>query len=150
MKDKSNKPITWNEQLDQGFDILKEHVCLAPTLILLDPSKPFEVKIETSSYWIGIVLYQGANLLHLRVNKTYSMLILTSRKRIVCIHIHFKNLKTFLYGNRFVVTTDPKCLKYFCDHQDSFRNEAWWAELIKVFSLSIRYLKILWMALSML
>ena len=38
---KSTKPIPWNDNLDESFITLKAHVCEAPSLLLLDPSKPF-------------------------------------------------------------------------------------------------------------
>ena len=58
---KSVKPIQWNDLLDTSFNVLKEHVCQAPTLVLPDPSKPFDVETDASDYAIGVVLYQGGH-----------------------------------------------------------------------------------------
>ena len=55
---KSTKPIPWNDHLEECFNILKKHVCSAPTLTLPDPSKPFEVETNASDYAVGAFLYQ--------------------------------------------------------------------------------------------
>ena len=52
------KPIVWNATLDLAFKELKDLVCKAPSLLLPDPSKPFEVETDASDYAIGAVLYQ--------------------------------------------------------------------------------------------
>ena len=54
---KSTKPIVWNATLDLAFKELKDLVCKAPSLLLPDPSKPFEVETDASDYAIGVVLY---------------------------------------------------------------------------------------------
>ena len=55
---KSTKPIVWNAILDLAFKQLKDLVCKDPSLLLPDPSKPFEVETDASDYAIGVVLYQ--------------------------------------------------------------------------------------------
>ena len=52
-----------------------------------------------------------------------------------------KTWRHYLYGNRFVVTTDHQSLKYFCDQQDLTGRKARWAELVQDFDFSIRYRK---------
>ena len=47
---KSTKPILWNATLDLAFKELKDLVCKAPSLLLPDPSKPFEVETDASDY----------------------------------------------------------------------------------------------------
>ena len=51
----------WNAILDLAFKELKDLVCKAPSLLLRDPSKPFEVETDASNYVIGVVLYQMVN-----------------------------------------------------------------------------------------
>ena len=55
---KSTKTIVWNATLDLAFKELKDLVCKAPSLLLPDPSKPFEVEIDARDSAIGVVLYQ--------------------------------------------------------------------------------------------
>ena len=43
---------------DLAFQELKDLVCNAPSLLLPDPTKPFEVETDASDYAIGVVLYQ--------------------------------------------------------------------------------------------
>ena len=54
---KSTKPIVWNATLDLTFKELKDLVCKAPSLLLPDPSKPFEVETDASDYAIGTLSY---------------------------------------------------------------------------------------------
>ena len=55
---KSTKPIVWNATLDPAFKELKDLVCNAPSLLLPDPSNPFEVETDASDYTIVVVLFQ--------------------------------------------------------------------------------------------
>ena len=45
-------------KLELAFNELKDMVCKAPSFLLPDPSKPFQVKTDASDYAIGVVLYQ--------------------------------------------------------------------------------------------
>ena len=49
-----------------------------------------------------------------------------------------KTWRHYLYGNRFVVTTNHESLKYFCDQQDLKGRKARWADLTQDFDFSIR------------
>ena len=69
------------------------------------------------------------------------MLVYGSRKGIIAVIHALKTWRHYLYGNRFVVTTDHESLKYFCDQQDLKGRKAWWADLIQDFDFSIQYRK---------
>ena len=47
----------WNATLDLAFKELKDLVCKVPSLLLPDPSKPFEVETDVSDYAISAILY---------------------------------------------------------------------------------------------
>ena len=111
------KPIAWNEQLDKSFETLKEHVCQAPTLLLPDPSKPFSIETNASDYAIGVVLYQGSHPIAFESKKldvAQSQYSVQEKELFAVIHA-LKTWRHYLYGNKFVVTTDHQSLKYFCD-----------------------------------
>jgi hypothetical protein len=142
-KHKSTKPISWNNQLQECFNILKEHVCTAPTLTLPDPSKPFEVETDASDYAIGAILYQDGKPIAFESRKldpTQRRYSVQEKELFAVIHA-LRTWRHYLYGNRFVVTTDHQSLKYFCDQQDLTGRKARWADLIQEFDFSIRYRK---------
>ena len=69
------------------------------------------------------------------------MLVYGSRKGIIAVIHALKTWRHYLYGNRFVVTTDHESLKYFCDQQDLKGRKARWADPIQDFYFSIQYPK---------
>ena len=140
---KSVKPISWNEQLDKSFETLKEHVCQAPTLLLPDPSKPFSIETDASDYAIGAVLYQGGHPIAFESKKldaAQSRYSVQEKELFAVIHA-LKTWRHYLYGNKFVVTTDHQSLKYFCDQPDLVGRKGRWADLMQDFDFSIRYRK---------
>ena len=74
----TNKTSIWNVPVDLNFTTLKEHVYKAPSLLLLDPSKPLWVENDASDYVVGhvifyedskIVAFESKNIfIHLSVN----------------------------------------------------------------------------------
>ncbi len=140
---KSTKPIPWNDLLEESFRALKEHICNAPSLLLPDPSKPFEVETDASDYAVGAVLYQDGKPVAFESKKLSSAQCRypVQEKELFAIIHALKTWRHYLYGNRFVVTTDHQSLKYFCDQQDLMGRKARWAELIQDFDFSIRYRK---------
>ena len=54
----------WNATLDLAFKELKDLVCKAPSLLLPDPSKPFEVETDASDYANKAERLKAAGLLH--------------------------------------------------------------------------------------
>ena len=60
---KSTKSIVWNTIVELAFKELKNPVCKPPSLLLPDPSKPFQVEIDASDYAIGVILYQDGKLI---------------------------------------------------------------------------------------
>ena len=114
---KSVKPISWNEQLDKSFETLKEHVCQAPTFLLPDPSKLFSIETYASDYAVRVGLYQGGHRIAFESKKldaAQSRYLVQEKELFAVIHA-LKTWRHYLYGNKFVVTTDHESLKYFCD-----------------------------------
>jgi hypothetical protein len=50
--------FSWGKEQQQAFDDLKNHLCLAPVLSLLDLQQLFEMENDASNYVVGIVLTQ--------------------------------------------------------------------------------------------
>ncbi len=54
-----NNPITWTEECDSAFNILKKQMCSCPVLKSPDFTKEFVVQVDASAVGIGAVLAQG-------------------------------------------------------------------------------------------
>jgi hypothetical protein len=50
--------FAWGQSKQQAFDDLKQCLCSAPVLSLLDLQQPFEIETDASDYAVGIVLTQ--------------------------------------------------------------------------------------------
>ena len=137
---KSTKLIVWNTTLDLAFMEIKDLVCKAPSLVLPDPSKPFHVETDASDYALGVVIYQDGKPLAFESKKLDSARYRYKNKLFAVIHA-LKSWHHYLYGNRFVVTTNHESLKYISDQQDLKGRKARWADLIQDFDFSIRYRK---------
>jgi hypothetical protein len=108
---------------------------------LPDPSKPFEVETDASNYVVGDVLYQGGKPIAFESRKldpTQRRYSVQEKEIFVVIHA-LRTWRHYVYGNRFVVTTDHQSLKYFCDQQDLTGRKVRWADLIQEIDFSIRY-----------
>lgn len=55
---KKNVTWKWNEEMQKSFQQLKEAICQAPVLTLLDFQKPFCVETDASEVEVGAVLQQ--------------------------------------------------------------------------------------------
>ena len=62
------------------------------------------------------------------------------RELFAAIHA-LKTWRHYLYGKKFVVTTDHQSLKYFCDQPDLVGHKVCWTDLMLDFDFSIRYRK---------
>ena len=95
-------------------------MCKAPSLLLPNPLKPFQVETDASDYAIGAVLYQDGKPIAFESKKLDSAQCryTVQEKELFAVIHALKTWRHYLYGNHFVVTTDHESLKYFCDQQD--------------------------------
>ena len=55
---KKSVGFKWNDEQDKAFNLLKDKLCLAPVLALLDFTRAFEVECDASGIGIGVVFMQ--------------------------------------------------------------------------------------------
>jgi hypothetical protein len=54
----SKKPITWTEEDQKSFDLIKKRLVERMSLLHVDPDKPFILRTDASGYAVGAVLEQ--------------------------------------------------------------------------------------------
>jgi hypothetical protein len=55
---KKEAKFQWNEECQQGLDVLKQNLVTAPILVFLDWKKEFHVHVDASSIALGTILAQ--------------------------------------------------------------------------------------------
>ena len=81
------------------------------------PFQAFLNRNRCSDYVIGVVLYQGGHPIAFEsknLDVAQSRYSVQEKELFAVIHA-LKTWRHYLYGNKFVVTTDHESLKYFCD-----------------------------------
>jgi hypothetical protein len=58
---KKDRPSVWTPSHSEAFQLLKDALCSAPVLALLDFSKPFHIDTDASGTGVGAVLHQDAH-----------------------------------------------------------------------------------------
>ncbi|GKF54832.1 putative reverse transcriptase domain-containing protein [Tanacetum coccineum] len=58
-----NKAYVWGDKQEESFRILKEKLCNAPVLALLDGPNDFVVYFDASNQWFGCVLMQQGKVI---------------------------------------------------------------------------------------
>jgi len=104
----------WNEEASDSFDRLKEAMTKAPVLALPDFSKTFVIECDASGCGIGAVVMQDrrpiayfSQALHGR-----NLKLSTYEKEMLALVTSIQRWRPYLLGQRFVVRTDHRSLKY--------------------------------------
>ncbi|KAG8485712.1 hypothetical protein CXB51_019030 [Gossypium anomalum] len=108
-------PFVWTEKQQEAFEKLKKVLTEAPVLIQPEFGKDFTVYSDASHVGLGYVLMQEAVIFALKIWRPY------------------------LYGERCVLYTDHKSLKYLLTQKELNLRQRRWIELLKDYNCSIEY-----------
>ncbi|GJY37427.1 putative reverse transcriptase domain-containing protein [Tanacetum coccineum] len=109
-----NKTYEWGDNQEEAFRILKEKLCNAPVLALLDGPNNFVLKVHEKNYTTHD-LDLGAVVFALKIWRHYS------------------------YGTKSVIYTDHKSLQYIFDHKELNMRQRRWIKLLNDYECEIRY-----------
>ncbi|GJW66751.1 putative reverse transcriptase domain-containing protein [Tanacetum coccineum] len=110
-----NKKYEWSDKKEEAFCILKDKLCNAPVLVLLDGPNDFVVYYDASNQGFGYVLMQRDKVItyasrHLKVNeKNYT----TYDLELGAVVFALKIWRRYLYGT--------KSIKHFSDYDYEIR-----------------------------
>ncbi|GJV29333.1 putative reverse transcriptase domain-containing protein [Tanacetum coccineum] len=112
--------FNWGEKAEAAIQLLKQKLCIAPILALLEGSENFMVYYDASHKGLGAVLMQKEKVIayasrQLKVDeKNYTTYDLELRAVVFTL----KMWRHYLYGKKCVVFTDHKSLQHILDQNE--------------------------------
>ncbi|KAK9118716.1 hypothetical protein Scep_016809 [Stephania cephalantha] len=138
---KKEVKFQWNHSCEQAFQTLKERLTTAPVLVLPESGKGFEVNTDASMIGLGCVLMQDGRVIayasrQLKIHeKNYPIHDL----ELAAIVFALKIWRHYLYGEKFVLFTDHKSLKYLFTQKELNMRQRRWLEFLKDYDFSLEY-----------
>ncbi|KII75178.1 Transposon Ty3-G Gag-Pol polyprotein [Thelohanellus kitauei] len=137
----------WTNKCQEAFDYLKEALTSPPILAYPDVSKRFLLDTDASGDTIGAVLSQESNegerviaYASRNLSKTERNYSIT-KKELLALVWATKHFKAYLYGQRFMIRTDHKCLQNLRSFKEVEGQMARWLEHLSLFDYEVHYRK---------
>ncbi|GJY80494.1 putative reverse transcriptase domain-containing protein [Tanacetum coccineum] len=136
-----NKKYIWGKDQESIFQLLKQKLCEAPILALLEGNDDFVVYCDASHQGLGAVLMQREKVIayasrQLKPNEeNYTTLDLELGAVVFALKIY----RHYLYGTKCTVFTDPKSLPHILDQKELNMRQRCWLELLADYDCEIRY-----------
>ncbi|GJZ39854.1 putative reverse transcriptase domain-containing protein [Tanacetum coccineum] len=137
-----NKTYVWGDKQEEAFRILKDMLCNAPVLALLDGPNDFVVYYDASNQGFGCVLMQRGKMIayasrHLKIDeKNY----ITHDLEFGMWCFALKNLRLYLYATKkCIFTTDHRSLQYLFDHKELNMRQRRLIEFLSDYECEIKY-----------
>nr|GEY59555.1 putative reverse transcriptase domain, ribonuclease H-like domain, aspartic peptidase domain protein [Tanacetum cinerariifolium] len=136
-----NKAYIWGDKQEEAFCILKEKLCNAPVLALLDGPNDFVVYCDASNQGFGCVLMQRGKVIEyaLRQLKIHEKNYTTHDLELGAVVFALKIWRHYLYGTKSVIYTDHKSLQYIFDQKELNMRQRRWVELLSDYECEIKY-----------
>ncbi|GJZ13631.1 putative reverse transcriptase domain-containing protein [Tanacetum coccineum] len=144
-----NKKYIWGEDQESAFQLLKQKLCAAPILALLEGNDDLVVYYDASHQGLGVVLMQRTKViayasrqlkpheerLYIRMNsvRDYEPGCVRALKHLRRHYLHY------LYGTKCNVFTDHKILQHILDQKELNMRQRCWLELLVDYDCEIRY-----------
>ncbi|KOM50304.1 hypothetical protein LR48_Vigan08g113100 [Vigna angularis] len=148
--DKIARPLTemlkkgnfiWTEAAREAMGKLKEAVTTAPVLALPDFTQPFHVECDASGEGIGAVLTQKRRPIAY-FSKALSEGTLGKsiyEKELMAVVMAIQHWRPYLLGQRFVVHTDQKSLKFLLEQRMTTQAQQHWIAKLLGYDFEIVY-----------
>ncbi|GJX40234.1 putative reverse transcriptase domain-containing protein [Tanacetum coccineum] len=132
MLTQKNKTYVWGDEQEEAFHILKEKLCNALVLALLDGPDDFVVYCDASKQGFGCVLMQKGKVIAYasRQLKTHEKNYTTHDLELGAVVFALKIWRHYLYGTKSVIIFDQKDLNM---------RQRRWIELLSDYECEIKY-----------
>ncbi|GJW79861.1 putative nucleotidyltransferase, ribonuclease H [Tanacetum coccineum] len=136
-----SKTFDWGEEQELTFQTLKDKLCNAPVLGLLDRSEDFVVYCDASEIGLGCVLMQRGRVIAYvsRQLKNYENNYTTHDLELGAVVFALKIWRHYLYGTKSVIYTDPKSLQHIFSQKELNMRQHRWIELFSDYDCEIHY-----------
>ncbi|KAG8492955.1 hypothetical protein CXB51_010214 [Gossypium anomalum] len=128
-------------QKQEAFEKLKKVLTKAPVLIQPESGKDFTVYSDASRVGLGCVLMQEGKVVAYasRQLKPHEGNYPTHDLELAAVIFALKIWRHYLYGERCIIYTDHKSLKYLLTQKELNLRQRRWIELLKDYDCSIEY-----------
>nr|GEV72142.1 putative reverse transcriptase domain-containing protein [Tanacetum cinerariifolium] len=120
------------EDQEMDFQILKQKLCEAPILALLEGNDDFVVYCDASIQGLGAVLMQREKFIAYasRQLKPYEENYTTHDLKLGAVVFALKIWRHYLYGTKRIVFTDHKSLQHVLNQKELIMRQRRWLELL--------------------
>ncbi|GJS13411.1 putative reverse transcriptase domain-containing protein, partial [Tanacetum coccineum] len=136
-----NKKYIWGENQESAFQLLKQKLCEALILALLEGNDDFVINCDASYQGLGAVLMQREKVIAYasRQLKPHKENYTTHDLELGAIVFALKIWRHYLYGTKCIVFTDHKSLQHILDQKELNMRQRRWLELLPDYDCEIRY-----------
>ncbi|GJV56103.1 retrotransposon protein, putative, ty3-gypsy subclass [Tanacetum coccineum] len=115
-----NQKYQWGVEQEEAFHTLKDNLCNAPILSLLDGSEDFVVYCDASNQGLGCVLMQRGKVIAYasRQLKIHEKNYTTHDLELGAVVFALKTWRHYLYKTKSVIYTDHKSLQHIFDQKE--------------------------------
>ncbi|GKF66164.1 putative reverse transcriptase domain-containing protein, partial [Tanacetum coccineum] len=131
----------WGEEHELEFQTLKDKLCNAPVLALLDGLEDFVVYCDAFGIGLGCVLMQRGKLIAYasRQLKTQEKNYMTHDLELGAVVFALKIWRHYLYGTKSVIYIDRKSLRHIFSQKGLNMRQRRWIEMFSDYDCEIRY-----------
>ncbi|GJX96623.1 putative reverse transcriptase domain-containing protein [Tanacetum coccineum] len=139
--EEKDQKYEWGVEQNETFQTLKDNLCNAPILPLLDTSEDFVVYCDASNQGLGCVLMQRGKVItyasqQLKIHeKNYT----THDLKLGSVVFALNTWRHYLYGTKSVIYTEHKSLQHIFDQKELNMRQRRWIELFRDSNCEIRY-----------
>ncbi|GKC88376.1 reverse transcriptase domain-containing protein, partial [Tanacetum coccineum] len=131
----------WGDKQEAAFQLLKQKLCSAPILALPEGSEDFIVYCDASYKGLGAVLMQREKVISYvaRQLKIHEKNYTTHDLELGSVVFSLKLWRHYLYGTKYTVFTDQKCLQHILNQKELNMRQHRWLELLSDYDYEICY-----------
>nr|GEX96409.1 putative reverse transcriptase domain-containing protein [Tanacetum cinerariifolium] len=134
-------PTKGMEEEEEAFQTLKQKLCSAPILTLLEGTENFIVYCDASLKVYGAVLMQREKVIAYasRQLKKHEENYTTLDLELGAVVFALRFWRHYLFGTKYTMYTDHKSLQYILDQKELNMRQRRWIELLSDYDCEIRY-----------
>ncbi|KAJ0752560.1 putative nucleotidyltransferase, Ribonuclease H [Helianthus annuus] len=131
----------WGNTQETAFQYLKDRLCSAPILSLLEGTDDFVVYCDASIQGLGCVLMQRDKVIVYasRQLKIHERNYTTHDLELGAVVFALKIWRHYLYGTRCTIYTDHRSLEHILKQKDLNMRQRRWVELLNDYECAIKY-----------